>query len=108
MNLAERRCIPCEGVQPMGREEAEKYVKQLDNWTLADANNGIEKSFKFRDFKQAVKFVNKVAEIAEEEGHHPDILIHGWNRVKLTLSTHSIKGLSPNDFILAAKIDKMI
>lgn len=66
----------------------------------------IEKRFKFKDFAEAMKFVNKAAEIAEEEGHHPDIKI-SWNRVTLQLTTHAIKGLSENDFIMAAKIDKI-
>lgn len=106
MDLAKRKCVPCAaGTPPMLRDEADKFLKQLDNWILAD--NNIEKNFKFKDFEQAMKFVNKVAEIAEEEGHHPDILIHNWNRVKLTLSTHAIRGLSENDFVLAAKIDQI-
>ena len=106
MSLAKRKCVPCAaGTPPMPLEETSIYLKQLDNWVLSD--NNIEKNFKFRDFQQAMKFVNKVAGIAEDEGHHPDILIHNWNRVRLTLSTHAIKGLSENDFILAAKIDQI-
>jgi len=75
---------------------------QLRDWQLKDGR--IEKQFKFRDFVDSMRFVNKVADLAESEGHHPDIHIL-WNRVTLTLTTHAIKGLSENDFILAAKID---
>jgi len=69
-------------------------------------NGRIEKSYRFRDFKEAMRFVNRVAELAESEGHHPDIYV-SWNRVRLSLTTHSIGGLSDNDFILAAKIDRL-
>ena len=76
-------------------------------WTKTQGEiDKIEKSFKFKDFNEAMMFVNKVAEIAEEQGHHPDILIQ-WNKVTLTLWTHAIKGLHENDFILAAKIDEL-
>ena len=69
-------------------------------------NGRIEKSYRFRDFKEAMRFVNRVAELAESEGHHPDIYV-SWNRVRLSLTTHAIGGLSDNDFILAAKIDRL-
>ncbi len=67
----------------------------------------IEKEFKFKDFKEAVEFVNKVADAAELENHHPNILLHDWNKVKLTLTTHAVKGLSEKDFALALKIDEI-
>ena len=87
------------------REEAEKHLTQTKDWNLV--NNAIEKNYKLKDFKQAIEFINKVAEIAEAENHHPDILLWNWNNVKLTLSTHAVKGLSKNDFVLASKIDKI-
>ncbi len=103
--LANKKCVPCEGgTKPMAKEEAEEYIAQLKGWNLA--GNNIEKEFVFKDFKEAMKFVNKVAEIAESEGHHPGINI-SWNKVMLELTTHSIRGLSENDFIMAAKIDRL-
>lgn len=90
----------------MTAEEIQKYLAEVPGWEVID-NKKIVKSLKFKDFKEAMGFVNKVAELAEVEGHHPDILIHGWNKVRLELSTHAIGGLSENDFILAAKIDRI-
>ena len=87
----------------MLREEAEKHLEQVKDWKLID--NSIEKNFKFSDFRQAIEFINKVADVAEAENHHPDILLWGWNNVRLTLSTHAVKGLLENDFVLASRID---
>jgi 4a-hydroxytetrahydrobiopterin dehydratase len=89
----------------MLREEAEKHLKQVKDWKLAD--NALEKNFKLSNFRQAIEFINKVADIAEEENHHPNILLWGWNNVKLTLSTHAVKGLSEKDFVLASRIDQI-
>ncbi|HVP16687.1 MAG TPA: 4a-hydroxytetrahydrobiopterin dehydratase [candidate division Zixibacteria bacterium] len=89
----------------MLREEAEEHLKQVKDWKLVD--NSIEKNFKLSNFRQAIDFINKVADIAEAENHHPDILLWGWNNVKLTLSTHAVKGLSKNDFVLASKINQI-
>ena len=106
MQLSEKKCVRCEGrVKPFTRQEAQKYLKRVKNWTLT--NNEIEKEFVFKDFKQALNFINKVGDIAESEGHHPDINLHSYKKVNIILSTHAIKGLSENDFILAAKIDKL-
>lgn len=106
IHLSEKRCVACEGgVPPMVRDEAQKLMAELHSgWELEE--NEIEREFKFKDFKEAMAFVNKVAEIAEGEGHHPDIEIK-YNKVKIELSTHAIHGLSENDFILAAKIDRI-
>ncbi len=87
------------------KEEAERRMHQLNGWILADT--AIEKGFKFVDFKAAIDFVDKVADLAEGENHHPDILLWGWNNVKITLSTHKVGGLSDKDFILASKIDQI-
>ena len=76
----------------------------MKDWKLT--GNSIEKNFKFRDFKEAINFIDKVADIAESENHHPDILLWSWNNVKLTLTTHAAKGLSEKDFSLASRIDK--
>ena len=90
----------------MIKEEVEKRLGQLQGWTLVD--DKMEKNYKLADFKQAVEFINKIADIAEAENHHPDILLWGWNNVKLTLTTHAVKGLSKHDFVLASKIDSEV
>lgn len=103
-NLKEGRCEPCErGATPLSVEATNQFLKELKpEWKLGEGS--ISRRFTFRDFKESMAFVNKVAEIAEREWHHPDITIF-FNTVDIKLSTHSIKGLSRNDFILAAKID---
>jgi 4a-hydroxytetrahydrobiopterin dehydratase len=107
-DLKSKKCVPCEGgVKPLVRDEYGAFLeKELKGWTDVDEKE-IVKEYKFVNFKEAMRFVNEVANLAESEGHHPDILLHGWNKVKLMLSTHAIKGLSENDFILASKIDKI-
>lgn len=106
MNLTERHCIPCEGgVKPFEASTVEEYLKETPGWKVKD-NKSIEREFKFKDFKGSMSFIGKVAEIAEAEQHHPDIYVF-YNRVRLELSTHSIGGLSENDFILAAKINAL-
>lgn len=115
MDLLKKKCVPCEGgVPPLTHEEAVKLMEQVPDWKLTEdqspnlqkfgMGSKIGKVFKFKDFIGAINFVNKVAELAEEEGHHPDIHIN-YNKVLFELSTHAIGGLSENDFILAAKID---
>jgi len=105
--LLQKKCVPCEGGEPtLKPKEIEKYMLELkDGWEVAK-NLKIEKLFKFKDFKEAMKFVNQVAVLAEQEGHHPEILIN-YNQVNITNWTHAIGGLSENDFILAAKIDNL-
>lgn len=106
--LIHGHCKPCEGgVAPLKREEFQQYLDAVSGWNVVEEKK-IEKDFKFKNFKEALIFINKVGEIAESEGHHPDIYLHNWNKVKLTLSTHAIGGLSINDFILAAKVDSFI
>ncbi len=103
--LSEQKCVACEGgVAPFTYTEAENHLKEIKDWKLG--KNLIEKNFKFKDFKEAMTFVNSVSEIAEKEAHHPDIHI-SYNKVHLVLTTHAIKGLSLNDFIVAAKINKI-
>jgi len=102
VDLVRKHCVPCEaGTPPLTQEEAEAMMSQVAGWSLED--NTLSRRFKFRDFREAMAFVNRVADLAEEEGHHPDIHIF-WNKVRLDLTTHAIKGLSENDFIMAAKI----
>lgn len=105
--LAKKKCVPCEGgVDPLSREEAEKLLAELNDWALIDDAHLLAKSFHFKDFVESINFVNKVAAIAEEEGHHPDLTI-SYSDVGVELMTHAIEGLSENDFILAAKIDEI-
>jgi 4a-hydroxytetrahydrobiopterin dehydratase len=107
-DLANKKCVPCESwTPPKLKEEAEKLLKEIPDWKLVDDKIlKITRDFEFKDFKEAMAFINKVADLAESEGHHPDICIF-YNKVTLTLTTHFIKGLSDNDFILAAKIDQL-
>ena len=105
-DLLKKKCIPCEGrgIKPLDRADVQKYLDKLQNWILDKDAKKISKEFKFKDFIGAINFVERVADVAEMEGHHPDIHIN-YNKVLLELSTHAIGGLSENDFILAAKID---
>jgi len=107
MDLTQKKCIACEGWEtPLNKVEAEVLLKQVPNWSLSDDAKKILRTFKFKDFAEALAFTNKVGSIAESEGHHPDIEL-GWGRVGITLTTHAIKGLSENDFIVAAKINAL-
>jgi 4a-hydroxytetrahydrobiopterin dehydratase len=105
-DLKSKKCVPCEGgVKPLTPDEYGAYLRsELKGWGDVGQKK-IEKDYKFKNFKEALGFVDKVGALAESEGHHPDIFLHGWNKVKITLSTHAIGGLSENDFILASKID---
>lgn len=106
MDLTRKKCKPCEGgTKPMDRKEALKNLKFAEGWKLQ--RNAITTERKFKDFKEAMGYINRVGMIAEGEGHHPDIYLYSWNRVRLTSTTHAIKGLSINDFILAAKINQI-
>jgi len=105
VELAARKCRPCErGTPSMSEKEAKAMLGKIQGWESKE--NKIRKVYRFKDFNESMRFVNKVADLAEEEGHHPNISI-SWNKVTLTLTTHAIGGLSENDFILAAKIDKL-
>ena len=110
-DLLEKKCLPCEGgVLPFDISEIHKYQKKVDGWDITEDGNKIFflfKKFKFNNFLESQEFVNKVGEISESEGHHPDISF-GWGYAEIKITTHAIKGLSENDFIVAAKIDKII
>ena len=100
--------MPCRGgVHPSGRPLPSSCLNQTPLWKLEAGATRLTRAFEFADFLGAMRFVNSVAEIAEAEGHHPDIAIH-WNKVDLVLWTHKIGGLHENDFILAAKIDRLL
>ena len=102
--LLQKKCVPCEGIgKAFTEKEAQEYLKKVDNWEIKE-NKRIEKTFKFKNFVQAIEFANKITEIAEQEQHHPDLYI-GWGKVRVELWTHALNGLTENDFILAAKID---
>lgn len=120
-DLAKQKCVPCEGgTKPLTKKEALDYLKMTKGWELlatkglaleGDALQGIsleiQRKFIFKDFKDALSFVNKVGRLANAENHHPDIFIHNYKKVDITLSTHSIGGLSTNDFVMAAKINQL-
>ncbi len=104
--LYQKKCAPCEGYEkPLRSGEVIKYLNQVKDWEVIE-NRKIKNDFKFKNFKEAMVFVNQIAKLAEEEQHHPDIYIF-YNRVNVELYTHAIGGLSENDFIMAAKIDKL-
>ena len=109
-DLLKKKCVPCEGgAIPFNISEIYKYQKKVDDWNIIKNDKNIfflEKNFKFKNFQDSQDFVNKVGNISEEEGHHPDI-IFGWGYAKINITTHAIEGLSENDFILAAKIDQI-
>jgi 4a-hydroxytetrahydrobiopterin dehydratase len=104
--LSQKKCVPCEGgTPPLDGNKVKEYLPKVESWMLKE--NSIEKTFKFKDFQSALEFVNKVGKIAEEEGHHPDINLHNYKLVTLTLSTHEAQGLTENDFIVAAKVNDL-
>ena len=109
-DLLEKKCKPCEGgVTPFDISQIHKYQKKVDGWSIDKDEKEIfflTKKFNFNDFSESQKFVNNVGKISEDEGHHPDI-IFGWGYSIIKITTHAIKGLSENDFILATKIDQI-
>lgn len=103
-SLASRRCVPCRGgVPPMRGDEIKEFLDELNGWEVIEEHH-LRKDFKFGDFREALGFVDRIGEIAESEGHHPDISF-GWGYAQIKIWTHKIDGLSESDFILAAKID---
>ncbi len=105
--LSQKKCEPCSGKTPkLNFEETSKYLSELNSWSVNDKQEMIFKKFKFNTFNQALDFANKVGEIAENESHHPDLSL-GWGYCLVMIHTHAIKGLSVNDFVLAAKIDEL-
>src|SRR6266404_9417248 len=107
-SLAEKDCIPCKGgAPPLRGQELEKVASELDSgWRVVNEHH-LEKEYKFKNFREALDFTNKVGELAESQGHHPDIYL-AWGQVKLTISTHKIDGLTESDFVMAAKADKLL
>jgi len=106
-DLTKKHCGPCEkGTPALAGKELEHLHAQVEGWTVVGGKQ-LEKEYRFKDFASALAFVNRLGAVAEQEGHHPDLEL-GWGRVKVTLSTHSIGGLSENDFILAAHADRVL
>ena len=105
--LTGKSCVPCRGgVPPLTAAQARDYHAAVPAWTVSADATRISREFTFKDFRVAMAFVNRVADVAEAEQHHPDIAIH-WNKVTLVLWTHSIGGLHENDFVVAAKVDAL-
>ena len=109
-DLHEKTCVPCRGgISPFDISEIHKYLKKIDGWDVKKSKDEyyfLEKNFEFKNFIESQKFVNEAGNIAETQGHHPDI-IFGWGYATIKIFTHKIKGLVESDFILAAKIDKI-
>ena len=106
--LAEKKCVPCKGeVPPLKGDELAKMFKELSHGWQLHQEHHLEKEFKFKDFRQALDFTNRVGELAEEQNHHPDIYL-AWGKVRLTIWTHKIDGLTESDFIFAAKADQLL
>src|SRR3989338_202867 len=105
VSLLQKNCLPCEGnTSPLTADQAKEFLKQAPGWELSEDGKKISRKWKFKNFQEAMQFVNKVVEIANAEDHHPDMHI-SYSRVALTLWTHAIDGLSENDFIVAAKVN---
>jgi 4a-hydroxytetrahydrobiopterin dehydratase len=106
-HLSSNTCVPCQGgAPPLTFEAASTLITRVPRWELSADAKRLFRRFVFEDFAESIAFVNRVAEVAESQGHHPDIEIH-WNLVELTLWTHKIGGLHENDFVLAARIDDL-
>lgn len=104
-DLASMECVPCKGgIPPFTREEIAPYLADLDGWEVVDDHH-LAKEFRFKNFREALAYTNRVGELAESVGHHPDIEL-AWGRVKLTVFTHKIGGLQEGDFVFAAKADR--
>jgi 4a-hydroxytetrahydrobiopterin dehydratase len=104
--LASRECVPCRGgVPPLKGGELTTLLSELDGWEVVNEHH-LKKEYKFANFREAQAFVNRVGDLAEEQGHHPDICF-GWGQAEITIWTHKIDGLTESDFILAAKIDRV-
>ena len=108
-SLADKTCVPCRGGTPplKGKELADihRQLPESSQWNVVNEHH-LVRAYKFPDFRSALAFVNKVGELAEEQGHHPDIAL-GWGKVEITTWTHAVDGLTESDFILAAKIDRL-
>ena len=108
MELWEKRCVPCRGGLPaLGEEEASRLIAGVPGWALEEGAGGIRREFRFQNFAESMEFARKVGEIAEAEGHHPDLAV-GWGYCTVRFRTHVIRGLHENDFIMAAKVNRLL
>ena len=106
-DLTQKKCVPCQGgIPPLAADDAKTLLRQATGWQLDQQCRRIQRRFEFKDFKVAMAFVNRMAELAESEGHHPDFAVH-YSKVNVELWTHKIDGLHENDFIMAAKINEL-
>ncbi len=106
--LLKKTCQPCEGIgKPLQLEKAESYLQDTPNWRLDPSGKAITRELVMKNFMAAVRLIQRIAEIAEAENHHPDLHLTGYRKLRIELSTHAIGGLSENDFILAAKINQL-
>src|SRR5882672_1235880 len=104
--LAELQCVPCRGgVPPLQGPEIARLLEQLQDWKVVNQHH-LQKTYQFKDFLESLQFVNKIGELAESQGHHPDICF-GWGKAEVNVWTHKIAGLTESDFVLAAKIDRL-
>ncbi|MGA9980529.1 MAG: 4a-hydroxytetrahydrobiopterin dehydratase [Candidatus Sulfotelmatobacter sp.] len=104
--LADKKCVPCRGgTPPIKGKDLEALHRSIPKWTVTNEHH-LTREYKFPDFATALEFVNKVGAVAEEQGHHPDILL-AWGKAEITLWTHKVDGLTESDFIMAAKIDRV-
>ncbi len=107
MELAKQKCVPCEGgTPPLDSKRVRELLPQVKGWRAEKNEHELRKRFEFGTFPETIAFVNRMADLAESEGHHPDFCVH-YDVLEVTLSTHAVHGLSENDFILAAKIDQL-
>jgi 4a-hydroxytetrahydrobiopterin dehydratase len=106
--LSDRNCVPCRGgIPPLGAEQVEQLRRQIsEEWSVVDGHH-LVREVKLKNFRQAMALANRVAEIAEAQGHHPDLLV-SWGKLTVTLFTHAINGLHENDFIMAARVDALL
>lgn len=106
MDLTKKRCVPCEGgVAALGEDEQARLLEQLPGWQVREGK--LLRTFVFANFVEAMAFLNRVAEVAEREGHHPDFSVH-YRKVEMSIWTHAVGGLTENDFILAAHVDRLV
>jgi len=107
-NLTQKKCQPCEGIgDPFDKEKAEGFLNETPGWNIDDSQKMISRDYVTKNFVAAVEFIQKIADVAEADDHHPDIHLTGYRKLRVELSTHAIGGLSENDFILAAKINEL-
>lgn len=107
-DLTRMKCQPCrQGTPSLTFAQAKEFLSQVPGWALSSDGRGISHDYVMKDFVAAVRFIERIAKMAESEGHHPDLHLTGYRKLRIELATHSIGGLSENDFILAAKIDQL-